>query len=266
SSFADSKMVSNTGGSAQVSIKGWRGGTEDSLKKFLDNKIGHPVNIMDVHYRGEIMYITVPNTNIAEELLNLSGIRFAGDKLSFQLKTHPVKFGTGGAGRDAVSNDSAKLKDRLIALLQTRADMQSNSLDLSALGQDNIIISLGTDSQQEDKMFKAILALASQIYPGLVTISFANNGLRSLGGIADLGKNFPNIRNLSLMNNMLSDFGALDCLSSRGSTVPLKHLEELILVGNPMTENELRQPNGGASYVEKVQQRFPTIKMLDMNP
>ncbi|KAJ1723999.1 nuclear mRNA export, poly(A)+RNA binding protein [Coemansia erecta] len=265
-SFADSKMVGNTGGSAQVSIKGWRGGTEDSLKKFLDNKVGHPVNIMDIHYRGEIMYITVPNTNVAQELLNLSGIRFAGDKLSFQLKTHPVKFGTGGAGRDGVSNDSAKLKDRLIALLQTRADMQSNSLDLSALGQDNIIISLGTESQQEDKMFKAILAIASQIYPGLITISFANNGLRSLSGIADLGKNFPNIRNLSLMNNMLSDFGTLDCLSSRGSTVPLKHLEELILVGNPMTENELRQPNGGASYVEKVQQRFPTINMLDMNP
>ncbi|KAJ1817234.1 nuclear mRNA export, poly(A)+RNA binding protein [Coemansia sp. RSA 2599] len=265
-SFADSRMVGNSGGTAQVSLKGWRGGTEDSLLKFLDTKLGRPAGVMDIHYRGEIMYITVPNADIAQGLLNLSGIRFAGDKLSFQLKTHPVKFGTGGAGRDGASGDSVKLKDRLIALLQTRVDMQSNSLDLSMLGQDKIIMSLGTDPQQEEKMYKAILVIAAQIYPGLVTINLAGNGLRSLRGVADLGLHFPNLRNLSLMNNQLADFGALDCLSSVGSTVPLKNLDMLILAGNPMSEAELRLPNGGASYVDKVQQRFPTISMLDMNP
>ncbi|KAJ2232901.1 nuclear mRNA export, poly(A)+RNA binding protein [Coemansia sp. RSA 1722] len=265
-SFADSRMVGNSGGTAQVSIKGWRGGTEDSLLKFLDTKLGRQAGVMDIHYRGEIMYITVPNADIAQALLNLSGIRFAGDKLSFQLKTHPVKFGAGGAGRDGATSDSVKLKDRLIALLQTRVDMQSNSLDLSMLGQDQIIMSLGTDSQQEEKMYKALLVIAAQIYPGLVTINLASNGLRSLKGVADLGFHFPNIRNLSLMNNLLSDFSTLDCLSSAGSTVPLKNLEMLILAGNPMAEAELRLPNGGVSYVDKVQQRFPTISMLDMNP
>ncbi|KAJ1646695.1 nuclear mRNA export, poly(A)+RNA binding protein [Coemansia asiatica] len=265
--FIDSHMVGNSGGTAQVSVKGWRGGTEDSLLKFLDTKLGRPVGVMDIHYRGEIMYITVPSADIAQGLLNLSGIRFAGDKLSFQLKTHPVKFGTGGGGRDGgVSNDSVKLKDRLIALLQTRVDMQSNSLDLSMLGQDKIIASLGTDAQQEEKMYKAILVIAAQIYPGLVTINLAGNGLRSLKGVADLGLHFPSLRNLSLMNNLLADFSALDCVSSMGSTVPLKHLDMLILAGNPMAEAELRLPNGGASYVNKVQQRFPTISMLDMNP
>ncbi|KAJ1899661.1 nuclear mRNA export, poly(A)+RNA binding protein [Kickxella alabastrina] len=261
-------MLGGSPGSAQVSLKGWRGGTEPSLIKFLDTKVGRPVNIADIHYCGEIMYMTVPNRAIAQELLKLSGIRFAGDKLSFQLKTHPVKFGTGGAGRDgaASGSDSLKLKDRLIALLQTRVDMQGSSLDLSGLAHDNIIMSLGTDSQQEDKMYKAILVIASQMYPGLIAISFANNSLRSLRGIADLGLHFPNIRTLSLMSNILSDFSSLDCLSSIGSTVPLTQLSELILAGNPMVEAELAQPNGGHNYVDKVHQRFPTISMLDMNP
>ncbi|KAJ1841039.1 hypothetical protein LPJ57_010416, partial [Coemansia sp. RSA 486] len=53
-SFADSRMVGNSGGTAQVSIKGWRGGTEDSLLKFLDTKLGRQAGVMDIHYRGEI--------------------------------------------------------------------------------------------------------------------------------------------------------------------------------------------------------------------
>ncbi|KAJ2336956.1 nuclear mRNA export, poly(A)+RNA binding protein [Coemansia sp. RSA 2681] len=265
--FADTSMVGYTGGPVQVSIKGWGGGTESSLIRFLDNKVGRPVNIKSVNYRGDIMYVLVPSMDIAQELLKLSGIRFAGGKLIFQLKIPQVRFGADSAGRDAQgssgTSESASIKDRLINLLQTRADMQGSSLDLSLLAQDNIIKSIGADPLRDGKVFKAILVIAAQIYPNLVTISFADNGLRSLKPIVDLGAHFPGLRNLSLMNNMISDFRELDCLSAAGSTTPLSQLTELILVGNPAREAELAKPNGGASYVDKVHQRFPTVSMLD---
>ncbi|KAJ2017236.1 nuclear mRNA export, poly(A)+RNA binding protein [Coemansia sp. S610] len=263
-------MVGYTGGPVQVSIKGWGGGTESSLMRFLDNKTGRSVNIKSVNYRGDIMYVLVPSMDIAQELLKLSGIRFAGGKLIFQLKIPQVRFGADSTGRDmqgsSSTSESANIKDRLINLLQTRADMQGSSLDLSSLAQDNIIRSIGADPLRDGKIFKAILVIAEQIYPGLVTISFADNGLRSLRSIVDLGAHFPGLRNLSLMNNMISDFRELDCLSSAGSTAPLSQLAELILLGNPAREAELAQPGGGVSYVDKVHQRFPTVSMLDMNP
>ncbi|KAJ2057173.1 nuclear mRNA export, poly(A)+RNA binding protein [Coemansia sp. S155-1] len=268
--FADTSMVGYTGGPAQVSIKGWGGGSESSLIRFLDNKVGQPVNIKSVNYRGDTMYVLVPSMDIVNELLNLSGVRFAGGKLTFQLKIPQVRFGGDSTGRDtqgsSSTSESANIKDRLINLLQTRADMQGSSLDLSSLAQDNIIKSIGADPLHDGKIFKAILVIAAQIYPSVVTISFADNGLRSLKPIVDLGVHFPGLRNLSLMNNMISDFRELDCLSSAGSTAPLGQLAELILVGNPARETELAQANGGLSYVDKVHQRFPTVSMLDMNP
>ncbi|KAJ2821013.1 nuclear mRNA export, poly(A)+RNA binding protein, partial [Coemansia sp. 'formosensis'] len=269
--FTDTSMVGYTGGPVQVSIKGWGGGTEASLTRFLDTKTGQPVNIKSINYRGDIMYVLVPSMDIAQELLKLSGIRYAGDKLLFQLKIPQVRFGSGeSTSRDtqvgSSGSESATIKDRLINLLQTRADMQGSSLDLSSLAQDNIIKSIGADPLRDGKVFKAILVIAAQIYPGLVTISFADNGLRSLKPMVDLGVHFPGLRNLSLMNNMISDFRELDCLSSAGSTAPLSQLAELIMIGNPARETELAQPSGGLSYVDKVHQRFPTVSMLDMNP
>ncbi|KAJ1849250.1 nuclear mRNA export, poly(A)+RNA binding protein [Coemansia sp. RSA 2708] len=265
--FGGASMVGPSDGPVQVSIKGCRGKPEASLRKFLDTKVGRPVNLSNINFRGEIMYVSVPSMDIAQELLKLSGIRFYGEKLTFQIKTHPVKFGAGAPGRDgAGASDSVTVRDRLVALLQTRVDPQGSSLDLSALSQDSIIQSLGANPLQDSKLFEAILVLATQLYTDIVTVNLANNGMSSLRPVANLGMHFPHLRNLSLMNNRISDLRELNCLSAAGSKVPLGELSELILQGNPASDAELRLPNGGASYVEKVQQRFPTISMLDMNP
>ncbi|KAJ2806905.1 nuclear mRNA export, poly(A)+RNA binding protein [Coemansia guatemalensis] len=270
--FGGADTAGQNDGRVQVSIKGWRGGTEESLQKFLSTKIGRAVGATDINYRGDVMYILVPSMEIAQDLLKLSGIRFAGDKLSIQVKTRPVPFGSAGHAQDGFNgsrgggSDSLAVRDRLVALLQTRVDPQGSVLDLSALSRDYIIQSLSANPLHDDKLFKAILVLAAQLYPGIVTINFADNGLSSLRPLADIGAHFPNLRNLSLMNNAITDFRELDCLAAAGSKVPLTQLNELILTGNPASNVELGAPNGEASYIEKVQQRFPTISMLDMNP
>ncbi|KAJ2086738.1 nuclear mRNA export, poly(A)+RNA binding protein [Coemansia sp. RSA 487] len=283
-SFSGSPAFGAADGPVQVSIKGWRGDTEAALVKFLDNKVGRPVNIENINYIGDIMYISMSSRDIAQDLLKLNGIWFSGNKLSLQLRTHPVKFrsgantrnafgdgannagGAGSVSNTSTSNDSAIIKDRLMTLLQTRANTQSNSLDLSSLSQDSIITALGADPSRDGKIFKAILVIASQMYPNLETINLADNGFHSLKPIADIGAHFPDLKNLSLMNNLISDMRELDCLSSIGSTVPLARLSEIILIGNPVCDIELSQPNGAANYLEKVQARFPTISMLDASP
>ncbi|KAJ2402391.1 nuclear mRNA export, poly(A)+RNA binding protein [Coemansia sp. RSA 2559] len=153
-----------------------------------------------------------------------------------------------------------------MALLRTRANVQNNALDLSSLSQDSVITALGADPSRDGKIFKAILVIASQMFPNLETINLADNELHSLKPIADIGAHFPDLKNLSLMNNRIADMRELDCLSSVGSTVPLSRLSEIILIGNPVCDAELRQPNGAAAYLEKIQTRFPTITMLDASP
>ncbi|KAJ2548777.1 nuclear mRNA export, poly(A)+RNA binding protein [Coemansia sp. RSA 1933] len=279
--FPGSPAFAAADGPVQVSIKGWRGDTEDALVRFLNNKAGRPVNIENINYIGDIMYISVSNRDIAQDLLKLNGIWFSGTKLSLQLRTHPVKFRSGSNTRNSFgshsggainanntssSNDSATIKDRLMTLIQVRADTQSKSLDLSSLSQDSVIATLGADPSRDGKIFKAILVIASQMYPNLETINLADNAFHSLKPIADIGAHYPDLKNLSLMNNRIADMRELDCLSSIGSTVPLSRLSEIILIGNPVCDTELSQPNGAAAYLEKVQARFPTITMLDTSP
>ncbi|KAJ1937847.1 nuclear mRNA export, poly(A)+RNA binding protein, partial [Linderina pennispora] len=246
-------------------MKGWQGGTQDSLYKFLDRKLSTPAQIMDSHIQNDIMYITVPNQAIAQSLLKLSGIRFAGNKLTLQIPKNPVKFGTMSAGGASASGSSSDIKDKLVALLQTRVDRQGVALDLSNLASDPIIISMGADPLHSGKIYVAILTVASQMFPNIITMNLASNGLHSLKPVADLGFKFPKLRNLSLANNALANFRELDCLSTKGSTDPLRELVELILDGNPMREQELSRVPDGSTYINQVHERFPTVSMLDMN-
>ncbi|KAJ1948362.1 nuclear mRNA export, poly(A)+RNA binding protein [Linderina macrospora] len=253
-------------GPVQVSMKGWEGGTQDSLFKFLDRKLSTPAQIMDSHIQNDIMYITVPNQIIAQNLLKLSGIRFAGNKLTLQVPNNPVKFGTMSTPGASAGSSSMDIKDKLVALVQTRADRQGVTLDLSNLVSDPIIVSMGADPLHSGKIYMAILTVASQMYPNIITINLANNALHSLKPVADLGFRFSKLRNLSLANNALSNFRELDCLSAKGSTDPLRELVELILEGNPMRDQELARVPDGSTYINEIHQRFPTVSMLDMNP
>ena len=87
-----------------------------------------------------------------------------------------------------------------------------------------------------------IFKLASQLKPEPVTISLANNGFTSSIHLATLQHYLPSIRNLSLENNELKTFRDIETFSSRKGR--LLKLRELILVGNPVRENEYK--NGRA--------------------
>jgi Leucine-rich repeat (LRR) protein len=69
------------------------------------------------------------------------------------------------------------------------------------------------------------------VFVQVETITCANNKIKQLHAFASLHQFLPNVVNLSLENNAISEFNQLDNLKS----LPLR---ELILSGNPIANKE----------------------------
>lgn len=67
----------------------------------------------------------------------------------------------------------------------------------------------------------------------MVTLSFARNKLWSVQPISKISNFFPNVKNLSLQENDISEFKGLDRLANN----KLRQLSELVLHGNPIQIN-----------------------------
>ena len=98
--------------------------------------------------------------------------------------------------------------------------------------------------------------------PDALTISFADNKLRSLEFFATLHERVPNLLNLSFQNNNLNSFKDLEGIKGH----EFKQLNELVLVGNPLKEREVGKTGSDINYKSNIKRMFPSIKMLDMGP
>lgn len=74
------------------------------------------------------------------------------------------------------------------------------------------------------------------------TISLANNKIASGQILSTLAHYLPKLANLSLENNDLKVWRDVDYLSGRRGK--LEHLRELIMIGNPLRELELKNGRG----------------------
>jgi len=95
------------------------------------------------------------------------------------------------------------------------------------------------------------------------TISLANNNLQSTHVITTIAHYLPNLANLSLENNNLRVWKDLDSISQLSDKKDkLSKLRELILIGNPIREQEYKN-NRVDSYRNNIMRRFPTLEILD---
>ncbi|KAI6108192.1 hypothetical protein F5141DRAFT_1203576 [Pisolithus sp. B1] len=92
------------------------------------------------------------------------------------------------------------------------------------------------------------------------TISLANNNISSGQILSTLAHYLPKLANLSLQNNDLKVWRDMDHISGRKGK--LEHLRELILLGNPVRELEIKHGRGD-KYKSEVTRRFPSLVMLD---
>lgn len=82
-----------------------------------------------------------------------------------------------------------------------------------------------------------IFKMASQLKPEVQTISLANNYITG-GMLAAMPRYLPRLANLSLANNKIRTPKDLDSITSKKGR--LEYLRELILVGNPVREEEVK--------------------------
>jgi nuclear RNA export factor len=77
----------------------------------------------------------------------------------------------------------------------------------------------------------------------VTTVSLTSNRLRNLQPIAALAEYLPNIQNLSLQDNNISNYLDLEPLAGK-----FRQLNELVLDGNPIKTRELERHGNDITY------------------
>lgn len=148
--------------------------------------------------------------------------------------------------------------------VQKRYNRDLRFLNLERMSEDTILSKArlvppgvpGSSGREAAVIFK----MASQLRPPVRSLSLANNNLSSTHIISTLPHYLPDLANLSLENNNLRTWKDIDSLSQvSDKRDKLKNLRELILLGNPVRE----QQNRGDQYKNHIIRRFPTLEMLD---
>lgn len=152
--------------------------------------------------------------------------------------------------------DTVKVLEQVLA---NRYNPESKFLDLSKLGEDPLLkqngfFELGSTTS---KMFPALMLVADKKFETaeqkretVHSVSLAYNNLKSVAPVSTLAQTFPDLKNLSLEGNQIANMKAMDPWR-----IKFKQMEQLVLVGNPITEVE--------GYRTDFVKRYPKLMMLD---
>ncbi|KIJ67053.1 hypothetical protein HYDPIDRAFT_128640 [Hydnomerulius pinastri MD-312] len=170
--------------------------------------------------------------------------------------------GSGGVGRAATVG--VKSVDVWRNFVHRRWNAEARFLNLESMLDDPELSKHGLlppgAPGSTTKEASVIFKLASSLKPTVQTISLANNNISSGQAISTLAHYLPKLANLSLQNNSLKVWRDIDYICGRKGK--LEHLRELILLGNPLRELEVK--NGRSDkYRSDMARRFPSLVMLD---
>lgn len=195
-------------------------------------------------------------------MVEWDNVRFAGAhlRLSSQMGDNLV-----GMVMDQMASDGTTkelVSEHLTQVLANRYHGEDKRLDLSNLGSDAILQQAGFLAKESTatKVFPALMAIADQKFDTpaqkrelVHVITVENNHLPNVHQVNALAPTFPDITSLSLANNDLADFKALDAWKSK-----FRKLEHLILMGNPVTQVP--------GYRDEMARRYPKLITLDNLP
>ncbi|WPJ58129.1 hypothetical protein SMAC4_02773 [Sordaria macrospora] len=226
-----------------------------SLLTFLERKASKdkPITIGKSIVDGDYVWITVRKDD-APEILRLNGFTYAGAPLTITETSERMP-----RPEDKISKAAEETKQKLTSVLARRYNPELKLLDLSSLGTDAILSSMGTFNSKDlaEKAFKVLVVLASQQYKtasekreGIQAVSLASNGLNDVVQVFDLAKSLPDIKRLDLSSNNLDSLSKIAKWQHR-----FQHLEELHLTGNPITT----QPD----FVAELIKWFPSLQNIN---
>ncbi|KAI9307355.1 hypothetical protein BJ944DRAFT_176680 [Cunninghamella echinulata] len=232
-----------------IMVSGHPPGSQNDLLDFLHRKSKIDWEELNVQNEGSVTYITVDSQETAEVLLRKNKFSFMGSTLSIGMadgNRNPIAMRINNNNN---SNNQPRSSNVLAEFLQERWDPQQGFLNLDDLPPTSHSITV---------VLSRLLNEAHKIYGNsVVTLSFARNKLWSVQPISKISNFFPNVKNLSLQENDISEFKGLDRLANN----KLRQLSELVLHGNPIQINT--NPD---VYIKEITQRFPTLTQLDFQP
>ncbi|KAK4143266.1 uncharacterized protein C8A04DRAFT_12525 [Dichotomopilus funicola] len=243
----DSKAANNSDGGLR------------SLLDFLERKSSkeRPITLGRGTISGDVVWLKV-NRADTPHLLRLNGYTYAGAPLTIEETSEPIP-GRGNQPTDGADSKPSETKDKLLVVLASRYNPEQKLLDLSALGADQTLFSLGAFESKAlaEKSFKALMRLTTTHYgsdaekeAGIQAVTVANNDIHDVGEIFTLAHTFPRLRRLDLSGNKLEDLSKISKWRHE-----FRRLEELHLVGNPVTNLP--------TYPTQMVDWFPSLQILD---
>ncbi|KAI9835188.1 MAG: hypothetical protein M1819_002558 [Sarea resinae] len=258
----------------QIRVVGWRqskaannsdGGIKDLLA-FLERKATGPdtpardaVRIKKSRAEGDALIVFVRPED-APKILRLDTFMFAGVALKIDQYQEASAPGNLAGARE--SPDAIDVKQKLSGVLSRRYDPALKLLNLSALGTDSELVSMGMFQKEstQSKFFPALMKVCDTVFQTaqqkrdmVESITLSANELPNLTIVTTLSQTFPDIKNLDLSNNKFTSFRSLENWKKR-----FPHLDHLVLTGNPLTTSE-------PQYKDELMRWYPTLRFLDGN-
>lgn len=150
-------------------------------------------------------------------------------------------------------------KQVLKQVLASRYNVSDKILDLSNLGNEPLLREIGFFELHStaSKMFPALMLVADQTFTtaqakreAISSVSLAYNNIITTRTVAALAPTFPDLKALSLENNLIENWKSLENWSNK-----FRKLEHLVLIGNPITKL--------SGYKNEVTRRWPNLITLD---
>ncbi|KAB5580530.1 TAP domain-containing protein [Coniochaeta sp. 2T2.1] len=231
-----------------------------SLLSFLERKASKnqtkQITINKSVVDGNTLYIQVSKDDVPN-FLHLDGFTYGPSSMKLSVaeseKPWPQK-------KAQLTESAARTKEQLKGVLFNRYNVDGRILDLSNLGQDPQLVSMGLfeKSSTPEKAFKALILISDQQFDtakakaeAIQGVTLASNGLGTIQPVFDLAETFPQLKMLDLSNNAIKSLKQLTRWRGR-----FRSLENLVMVGNPI---ETEEPN----YKTELMQWFPHLQFLN---
>ncbi|KAJ7056667.1 hypothetical protein C8F01DRAFT_1211342 [Mycena amicta] len=234
----------------------------------------HRVRVYDLNGPGASTRMQLSSRISDASPADLLAIRGASRLPGPRTRRNVVSGSTAPPGTSTLSPSSSRILagkstrtlEHWTEFVKKRYDPQTKCLNLDSMQEDELIRrhnlqtpgNAGGTAREAGVIFK----LASKLKPTVETVSLANNGLIGQH-LTYLDKYLPRIVNLSLQNNNLRGWKDLDAISGRRGK--LLKLRELVLLGNPVRENEYQTGNV-ERFKREALRRFLTLELLDQEP
>lgn len=251
---------SSGGGNVEIIVSNYPPGSEHALVEFLKRKSKRQWEPLQTQPLDDGLHLLVQDMNTATAVTRLNGFQFMQNNLSvIVLGDTPTNAPTQHGHQSNRQSAPVSSLDSLSQFLQQRWSADQRFLNLEKMGLDPLYKRLMHSSSNDFR--PALFKLASETFGDVTTVSLTSNRLRNLQPIAALAEYLPNILNLSLQDNNITNFTDLEPLAGK-----FNHLNELVLDGNPIKAREVERHGNDITYRSEVTRRFPTLKLLDGVP